>query len=297
VTNAEIVLDPDGTLPPGAQARIPFDLTEADYGADAIVLTPAPWALDFRLETPAGAIIDHHALGGVLGVHFDAAAQLAFYRLSLPTVVHGSGARQGRWHVLLDIGKKEWKKYLTWLQRQEQGLESARLGVPYSVVVHARSSLTMAAYLTQTSYVPGTVLNLRAVLTEIGLPVERRANVRAEVKRPDGTQTVVKLAETEPGVFEGSTPAPLSGVYPVRFRATGRTLRGFPFSREQTRTGLAWRGGDGPDPGPGRHSECPCSDLLRCLLAEKGIRRWLETQHIDPRSLEECLEKALKKNQ
>lgn len=295
VTNAEIVLDPDGNLPPGAQARIPFDLTEADYGVDAIVLTPAPWALDFRLETPAGAIIDHHALGGVLGVHFDTAAQLAFYRLSLPAVVHGSGARQGRWHVVLDVGKEEWQKYLTWLRRQDQGPESARLGVPYSVVVHARSSLKMAAYLTQTSYLPGAVLHLRAVLTEIGLPVEHRANVRAEVKRPDGTQTVVKLAETEPGVFEGSTPAPLSGVYPVRFRATGRTLRGFPFSREQTRTGLAWRGGDGPDPGPGRHSECPCSDLLRCLLAEEGIRRWLESQHIDPAASRNASKKRAKR--
>lgn len=298
VTNAEVVVDPEGILPPGVPARIPFDLTETDYGADAIVLSPAPWALDFQLETPAGVRIDHGALGGVLGVKFDAGAQLAFYRLSLPAVVHGAGARQGRWHVVLGVGKDEWKKYLAWLRDRGNagGPASARLGVPYSVVVHARSSLTMAASLTSPAYAPPTRLDLRAVLTEIGLPLERRAYVRAEVKRPDGTQTLVKLAETDPGVFEASAPAPLAGVYPVRFRATGTTLRGAPFSREQARTGLAWRGGDAPAPGSGHAGPGAgrqWCDLLRCLLSEKGVRRWLETQHIDPRGLEECLEKAL----
>jgi hypothetical protein len=46
--------------------------------------------------------------------------------------------------------------------------------VPYSVVVHARSSLNMGAFLTQNSYEPGATFHLRAVLTEIGLPVDHR---------------------------------------------------------------------------------------------------------------------------
>jgi hypothetical protein len=58
------------------------------------------------------------------------------------------------------------------------------------------------------------------------------------------------------------------------------------------RTGLAWRGGDGPGPGFGHAGRQWC-DFLRCLLSEKGVQRWLETQHIDPRGLEECLKKAL----
>jgi hypothetical protein len=126
----------------------------------------------------------------------------------------------------------------------------------------------MAAYLTQPSYEPGTTLHLRTVLTEIGLPVGR-ARVRAEVKRPDGTQTMVALAETEPGVFDGSTTAPLAGIYPVRFRAAGTTLRGFPFTREQARTGLVWRGGDGESPSSGLGESGirrPWCDFLRCLL-------------------------------
>ena len=175
VTNAEVVVDPEGLLPPGVEARIPFDLTEADYGADAIVLSPAPWALDFELETPAGVRIDRTALAGILGVQFTAGAELAFYRLTLPVVVGGVGAQRGRWHIVLGSSKQEWKKYLTSQRERPWGTASHRLGVPYSAIVHARSSLRLAAYATQTSHEPGATLALRAVLTEIDLPVAGRA--------------------------------------------------------------------------------------------------------------------------
>jgi murein tripeptide amidase MpaA len=241
VTNAEVVVDPEGNVAPGTEVRIPFDLTEADYSADAIVLTPAPWALDFRLETPDGAIIDH-------GGSYHEFAQLAYYRLALPVLVGSVHAHRGRWNIVLSVSKESWKKYLDWLREHPQGGESARLGVPYSAVVHARSNLKLAASLTQSSLEPGTSLHLRAVLTEIDLPVEHRARVQADVTRPDGTSTTLALTETGPGIFEAKTPAPLPGIYPVRFRAAGQTLRGLPFQREQTRTGLAWRGGDDPPP-------------------------------------------------
>jgi len=248
VTNTEIVVDPEGVLPPGAEVKIPFDLNETDYGSDAIVLCPVPQALRFELETPDAARINP-ALGGVVGATFASGAQMSFYRMSLPLVVGGLGAHRGRWYVVLKVEDDGWKKYLTELRRQDKPLTgSAGLGIPYSVIVHARSSLTMAAYLTQPSNEPGTVLRLRATLNEIGLPVEKRAIMRAEVKRPDGTQITVPMAETESGVFEATTPAPLSGVYPVRFRAFGKTLRGTVFTREQVRTGMTWRGGDDKPP-------------------------------------------------
>jgi murein tripeptide amidase MpaA len=283
VTNAEIVVDPQGEVFPGVEARIPFDLVESDYGADAIVLSPFPSALRFQLETPAGVRIDHTALGGVAGVVYSAHPQLAFYRLSLPVVVKGAGAARGRWHVVLGMGKDQ----STTVSSTTSA--SVRRGIPYSVVVHARSALNMDVFLTQPSYVAPTTLRLRAVLTEIGLPLDHRAHVRAEIARPDGTRTVVALAETEPGIFEATTPAPLNGVYPVRFRGNGTSLRGFPFTREATRTGLAWRGGNAPPPHtpPPNHEWC---DLVRCLLADDGIRRWFETQKIDPKTLTRCID-------
>jgi hypothetical protein len=161
-------------------------------------------------------------------------------------------------------------------------------------VVHARSALNMDVFLTQPSYVAPTALHLRAVLTEIGLPLDHRAHVRAEVTRPDGTHALVALAETEPGIFEAMAAAPLNGVYPVRFRANGTSLRGFPFTREETRTGLAWRGGNAPPPRtpPANHEWC---DLVRCLLADDGIRRWFERQKIDPKTLTRCIDGACPK--
>jgi murein tripeptide amidase MpaA len=273
VTNAEIVVDPEGILPPGTEAKIPFDLNETDYGSDAIVLSPAPWAFKFELETPGGVRIDP-ALSGVVGASFVIGPQLSFYRLSLPIVVGGVGAHRGRWYVVLKIDDNGWKKYQTELKRQDKppgSLGSAALGVPYSVIVHARSSLGMAAYLTQPSNEPGTVLHLRATLNEIGLPVEKRAVVRAEVKRPDGTQILVPMSEIEPGIFEASTPASLSGIYPVRFRAAGKTLRGYPFTREQLRTGMTWRGGDDKPPqGLPPTGGTWCCNVLRRLCDWRG---------------------------
>jgi murein tripeptide amidase MpaA len=250
VTNAEIVVDPQGVVFPGVEARIPFDLVESDYGADAIVLSPFPSALRFQLETPAGVRIDHTALGGVAGVMYSAHPQLAFYRLSLPVVAHGAAAARGRWHVVLTTAR----------DAQDGPRASAKRGVPYSVVVHARSTLTMDVFVTQPSYVAPTTFTLRAVLTEIGLPLDHRAHVRAEIARPDGTSSVVPLLEIEPGVFESTALAPLNGTYPIRFRAAGKSLRGFPFTREETRSGLAWRGGNAPPPRTPPAGHCCCCE-------------------------------------
>jgi hypothetical protein len=78
-----------------------------------------------------------------------------------------------------------------------------------------------------------------------------------------------------------STSAPLAGIYPVRFLAAGSTLRGFRFTREQIRSGLAWYGEAPPRRGRG------WDDLLRRLLVNPGVRRWLETHQIDVRDLDD----------
>src|SRR4029077_18181717 len=40
ISNAEIVLDPEGQLLPGRVERVPFQLTAGDAGVDVILLTP-----------------------------------------------------------------------------------------------------------------------------------------------------------------------------------------------------------------------------------------------------------------
>ena len=57
ISNAEVVLDPDGQLIPGRIERIPFQLTAGDAGVDVILLTRETRIVDFRLP---GTKRDHN---------------------------------------------------------------------------------------------------------------------------------------------------------------------------------------------------------------------------------------------
>jgi len=102
--------------------------------------------------------------------------------------------------------------------------------------VHSFSNLRMTATMSQNGFVPGSTLALRASITEYNLPVEKRAEVRAELEYPDHTQTILPLSETAPGIFETSLTANLTGIYRLRVLAEGGTYKGVPFTREQLLT-------------------------------------------------------------
>ena len=57
ITNANVILDPHGVLVPGAVQKIPFQVSETDFGLDAFLLCPAPYLVDFELETPDGSML------------------------------------------------------------------------------------------------------------------------------------------------------------------------------------------------------------------------------------------------
>jgi hypothetical protein len=190
---------------------------------------------------------------------------------------------------VLQVSAGNWKEYLA----SQRGRPDARIGVPYSAVVHARSSVNLGAAVAQTSYVPGATLRLHAVLTEMDLPVDHRAQVAAEVKRPDGSMSLLTLSETNPGIFEASIIAAISGIYPVHFRAVGKTLRGYPFTREQLRTGMVWAGGDEPPPSDKPRDGACCPDwksFFKCFLSEPSIRELLARYRIDPNEAAKCIE-------
>ncbi len=73
-------------------------------------------------------------------------------------------------------------------------------GLRYSPNVHSSSSLKMTARLSQTSNELGARLTVRVGLKEFGLPVSGRADVRAVLTRPDGSETLRSLVEIEPGI-------------------------------------------------------------------------------------------------
>lgn len=106
------------------------------------------------------------------------------------------------------------------------------------------------------------------------------------------------MSEVEPGVFETATPALLAGIYRFRIIAEGRTLRGRPFSREQTLTGAVWKGGDTPPPtlkdDPNARNDRICR-LIDCLLHEQTIQVALGKAGTRVDELRRCLEEYCQK--
>jgi hypothetical protein len=187
---------------------------------------------------------------------------VAFYRMTLPALINGVGQQTGTWHAILS-GKRQ-VPGSEFIKGSPAAFQQSVHGVRYNLMVHSYSNLRMRARLTQSSFEPGASLNLRAVLTEYGLPVNRRAMVRAELVRPDLSTAIVVLNEVEPGIFEASVPANSTGVYQFRMRAVGATLRDQPFTREQGLTGAVYQGGDNPPPTSDRDPHGNPTDSQNC---------------------------------
>lgn len=291
VTNNEIVRDPEGWIAPGQEHRIPFWLNETDITATAVLLTPAPFGIRFSIETPNGDLIDPGVAHPMIS--FGGGSNVAYYRSGLPLPIGAGAAQAGQWHAVLTVDDKYFRRYLAGLDNYpDLYAQAAAHGIRYNFLAQSYSNLRMRARLAQTGNEPGATLTLRAILTEYGLPVGGRATARAELVRPDDSQAILALAEVEPGIFEVSTVAALSGIYRFRVLAEGSTMRGRPFTREQLLTGGVWQGGDRPFPtsetDPRGRDERLCR-LLLCLLKQDGVLRWLKQAGIEPQELEKCL--------
>ena len=318
ISNAEVVLDPDGELSRGEVHRIPFQLSDADAGVEVVLLTPRPDAVDFRLQTPNGLLIEPWRATTEPAMAYETGSGLAYYRLALPTQLRPNRFDQaGTWHAILTIGRPRTEPTpddgdntdLSILRgrvgprrqvperrpfeferayavaaaaatdRLERGpVEAAaqRRGLPYSLVVHTYSSVSLRADVDQDSREPGASVRLRAELTQSGLPVEGDPFVWAELTRPDGASSTLTLAAGDPGEFAATFTADRPGVYTARVRARGRTRVGRPFTREQTLTAAVWRGGDVVvDPaGLGRRSRGTAVRVRAARLpAEERLRR------------------------
>jgi hypothetical protein len=325
VTNAQVVVDPEGRLrPPDSgsqrrQVRVPFDLTAADVGADVILLTPAPEALALAVETPAGDEIRAGTAQGTPAVDYVEGESMTYYRLSLPaTLADGAEAHAGRWHAIVELDTKSVAAHRDRLEERadefeeagdEDGLERVRrerraldsVGIRYAVAVQARSSLRLDATVTQEHREPGAELTVRARLTEADIPLSRRAAVRARVESPEGTGRTLRLQETEESVYEASLTAGTAGVYRIRVLAEGETLGGERFEREHLLSAAVWAGGNDPvrpptGRAPGRGSTDQLADLLLCLVREGSLEEYLDENDIPPGEVEACLEKVTRRD-
>ena len=297
VKNEDIVRDPDGYLGMGQVHEIDFRLTEADIATDVILMTPMRGVIEMTLVTPAGDEITPASALAMPGLYYDG-KNVSYYRLTLPAPI-GSGAREGKWLARLTLGRRGKVPGLrthALTTHQTSAAAVAQHGLPYSLLVHSYSNLRMNTTLSQSGFTPGAALLLRAVLTEYGVPVERRARVNVLATDPAGVQRPYALTETAPGVFELNVPTTIAGTYTCRVAAHGRTLRHREFTREAVRTGAVWIGGDRPAPssggGSGRDDKELCR-LLHCLLSERVIqpelRKRLLAMGLDVEALLRCV--------
>jgi hypothetical protein len=149
----------------------------------------------------------------------------------------------------------------------------------------------MAARLSQNSLEPGASVTISATLTEYDMPVARRATVQAYVERPDGSLVTLPVPETDAGRFQANMTAVIAGVYRIRVVASGVTMRGIAFTREQLLSATAILGGDSPSPTSGPSTKADDEALCRlieCLLGSLG--GFLTRQNIDPKALQSCVE-------
>ncbi|NUO09335.1 MAG: VWA domain-containing protein [Candidatus Brocadia sp.] len=361
ISNAEVVLDPDGELVVGRVHRIPFQLTDADAGVDVILLTPNTNIVDFRLQTPNGLIIEPWRAMSEPGMRYVLSNGVSYYRLVLPTqLVAGRFDQGGTWHALLTIGRPHFERtpgseygvdrsilhgmhaagtteHMSKRRRTEaeRSLQIATHGsvhtsgirssfavaatnyavathvpdrqketVPYSLVVHSYSSVSLRAGAGQTGYKPGASVRLHATLTESAIPLQQGGIVWAEIKRPDGTSVTIDLKKQEDGLFVASFVTTVAGVYHFRVRARGQTRKGLSFSRERSLTAAVWHGGDRDAETASGGSDCfvnvmrerdeKLCELLKCLTAKGStidieLEKHLQAKGLDLDHLRKCL--------
>ena len=144
--------------------------------------------------------------------------------------------------------------------------------VPYSIVVHAYSNISLAAHTIQTSFEPGASIQLDASLFQSGIPGITQGYIWAEVTRPNGTMVNVPMAVNETGDFVANYNTSSPGVYRFRIRAIGTSANGERFTREKTLTAAVWQGGNyvvNPSGGHNNTQKYLC-ELLQCLLRRNG---------------------------
>ncbi len=295
ITNLAIVTDPVGHLTFGAEHRIEFDLTEADLEADVIALSPLAFLIDMKLEAPDGTVLTPSAPGP--NGSFQRNLKDAFYRLKLPVEPgRPDGTHGGRWTAILSLARDRIKELSSKLEEFPDLIERLRGGVvPYTLVVHSYSNVSLAVRVEQSDLKPGAKLQLSAELSQYKAPLGYRGSVRVEITAPGGSLSHVQLAEQGPGEFLGEFQTTVPGVYQCRFLAKGTTLEGEKFTREETRTAAVYRREPTPatpTDGNDHDDDRLVCEFIACLLADPGIQKLLKRHEIDAERLRACLKKA-----
>ena len=251
VTNAEVVLDPEGSLRPDDTHEIKFPVTTLDFRTDVYLILPHREVIAMELETPSGTTISRVNAAAVPGTRCVAGAHITYYRCTLPAVVGDIAAHGGSWIARIRVDDQVVSAYRDALSKRDdsKGLRHLDVhGVPYRLIVGMRSSIKMCVSKRQRSREPGADVALDVAITEMGVPVRRLARVLGEVTSPSGIVSRLEFAPVDPGRYRATLQTNEAGVYAMVARACGSSFRGMPFVREQFVTVSVWEGGDKPAP-------------------------------------------------
>jgi hypothetical protein len=161
--------------------------------------------VQFRWETPSGHLVS--PAGAIsLGATVTAGTNMLYYRFGLPLLGAVNQRTPACDKSCLALKVRTWAR--------------SRLPVPEPGIhrlLQRQRCRRIPKYAwrptwPQTGFEPGAILTLRAALTEFGIPLGG-AGVQAELRIPDATQSVISLADVEPGVFATAVVASLAGVY------------------------------------------------------------------------------------
>lgn len=228
-TRDEVVLDPIGSVHPGASVSLPFAVSEAEFRLDAVVVSDNAPELTLGLIGPDGNYESFSALAAQPGVQIVRRGRTIVARVPVPlTRLDGTSWGPGTWQLVLSNGQRDGSL-------KNQAFVNYGKRIEYAAVVSARSSLRFTAHVEHLA-TPSPRIAFEASVSYAGIPHRGEARVVAHVETPHGTAIEVPLSPTGPGRFLGTFEALIPGVYTTRLCARGFSARGHRFARELTLT-------------------------------------------------------------
>jgi hypothetical protein len=252
IKNTAIIVDPEATLTAGVEHVLPFTITEADQGFEAVVFTASPAKIDFDLILPNGKLFDSTLADFVPGGSFTVGKRVLFFRFTrrLPAGTYKARLRmRGKYDPKLV--KEALDRFSSHQFDPSLAVAAAGEAVRYSFVVSSPSDLTFDVSARPSGINVGSNFLLSATVLEGGVGVAGLTTVTVDVKLPGGSTIQVPLPEIQGGHFAAAMPTFVPGHYEMTFKAKGKTLRGTPYTREAFRTGALFAAGQQPPKGPG----------------------------------------------
>ena len=206
-TQETVIVDPTGSVLPGAVASVEIAVTEAEFRLDVIVVSDDARELVCALVGPDGEVRTFDELAAEPVAQIVRRARVQMARLPVPFVQRdGRSWSGGTWHLLLaqrsDLpiaGSTEGRVSLTAPRTHARKPQAGRGGKPitYAAVVNARSAIDLKAHAVWRE--KDAKISLEASVALAGAPLVMAPSVIAAVKGPSGVSFDVPLKPAEPG--------------------------------------------------------------------------------------------------